>query len=139
MAGVHRQHMGLWVERHSKGALEVGAQGFDLWRESGLGLTFGPHQLVAKFGELGRLAFFPNDQLVAQHHFPALEFAPHMAVRQVQMLRCARNRAVLRHGLQQVHQRMAQQRPICHRRFVGAVGQAVVEINAMHKNSYVRK
>jgi len=68
-----------------------------------LGLALGPHELAAKFGEFGRLAFFPNDELVPEHIFPALEFSPDVAVGQLEITRGRRDGALLVDGLQQVH------------------------------------
>ena len=110
MAGVEHQHMGAVVKGHRQGALDVAAQGFDLRRQPGLGLPFGPQQLLAELGELGALAFFPDDEFAAQRLFGFLERAPDMAVRQTHMARRPRNRAVLAHRVQQVQQGVADQR-----------------------------
>ena len=84
VAGVKGHHVGAVVKRHRKGALQVGAQRFNLRCQAGLGLGLGPHQLVGKFGQARGLAFFPDDEFMAQHIFPALELAPDVAVRQLQ-------------------------------------------------------
>ena len=133
VACVERQHMGGRVERHCEGAFQVGAQGVDLGAQAGLRLAFGPHQLGAKFRQPRRLAFFPDDQLVAQFVLPALEFAPHVAVGQPQRAGRRRDRALRVHGLQQVDQRVADQG------FAGIAGECVVELDPMHGGTYRRE
>ena len=100
--------MGVSVKSDGECAFQVGTQGFELRRQARLRLAFGPHEFVTKLGQAGRLAFFPHDQFVAQHIFPALELAPHMAVRQTEFTCSGGDRAMLRHRLQQIHQGMTQ-------------------------------
>ena len=118
------------VESDRERALEVGTQGLDLRQQAGLHLTLGEQQLGAELGQARRLALLPQDQRLAEFELPALEFAPHVAVGQVQRARCRRDRTAFGHGLQQVEQRVADQR----RRGGGA--QSVVEADPMHFCSY---
>ena len=108
VAGVDRQQMAARVKGHRKGFLELGLQGADLGGQSGLCLSLGPQQLVGKFRQSGSLAFFPQDQRLAECLFPALEFAPDMAIGQLQNSGRTRNGAGLAHSLQRVHQGVAQ-------------------------------
>jgi len=87
-----------------KAALQFAAQRFNLRRQAGLGLAFGPHQLGAKFGQARGLAFFPHHQLIAQLFFPALEFAPDVAVRQPERRAPAEMEPLRADGLQQINQ-----------------------------------
>ena len=130
VAGVERQHMGGRVEGHREGALQVGAQGFDLRAQARLCLALGPHQLGAKLRQPRRLAFFPDDQLVAEFILPALELAPDVAVGQAERARRRRDRALRVHGLQQVDQRVA------HQRCAGVARECVVELDPMHGGTY---
>ena len=107
VAGEEREHVRCVVERDREGALQVGVQRLDLRREPRLRLALGPQQLVAEFGKPCRLALVPNDQRVSQLGFPALELAPDMAIGNAECFRGARDGAVFAHGMQQVHQRIA--------------------------------
>jgi len=130
MAGIEGEHMGMGVEGHGKCALQIGVQRGNLGRQARLGLAFGPQQLAAELAELRRLALAPDDQLAAQLVFPALEGAPDMAVRQVQRARGAGDGATLGHGLQQLGQRVADER----RARVPA--ECVMKLDPMHGSSY---
>jgi len=130
VAGVEREHVAAVVEGHGEGALQVGAQGFDLRGEPGLRLALGPEQLGAEFAELRRLALAPDDELAAQLVLPALERAPHMAVRQRQRPGGGGDGAVLCHGLQRVEQRVADER------VARVAAERVVELDPMHEFSY---
>ncbi len=110
VAGVEREHLDAVVEGLGVTALQFSAQGFDLRRQAGLRLAFGPHQLVAKVGQARVLALFPDQQFVAQLVLPALEFAPDVAVAQAQSAACAAGDGPLAaDGLQQVDQGVAHQ------------------------------
>ena len=98
-----------FVEGQGQGALQFGAQGFDLRCQPGLGQAFGPQQLVGKGRELGRLATFPDDQRLANRLLPFLEQPPHVAVGQVQLARGRRDGAFAAHRLQEVHELVADQ------------------------------
>ena len=108
VAGIDRQQMAARVKGHCEGFFQFGLQGADLWRQSGLRLAFGPQQFVGKFCQAASLAFFPQDQRLGQYLLPAFEFPPNMAIGQLQNTGRPRNRAGFTHGLQHVHQGVAQ-------------------------------
>ena len=110
MAGVQRQHVGVVVKAAGKSPLDVAAQGLDLRRQPGLRLAFGPQQLVPEFRQTCVLALVPHNQRPAQRHFPVLERAPHMAVRQAKRLAGLGDRALVSYSMQQVHPGVANQR-----------------------------
>ena len=107
VAGVEAQHVGAVVKGHREGAFQVGVQRLDLRGQPRLGLALGPEQLLAELRQARALAFLPDDEVAAQLRLPALELAPHVAVRQPQRLRSGRDGAVGLHRVEQVHQRVA--------------------------------
>ena len=84
VAGIQREQVHLGVKGHGKCALNFCHERFNRRCQAGLGLAFGPEQLAGKFGELGRHAFFPNDEVLVQALLPLFELTPHMAVRHAQ-------------------------------------------------------
>ena len=130
VAGVERGDLGGGVEGDGKGAFEFGLQGRDLRRQPCLGLAFGPEQLGGKRRQARRLALVPEHQRLAQLAFPALEFAPDVAVGQSQGARRSGDRALGVHRLQQVEQRVAY---ACR---TGGAGEGVVELEPMHGCAY---
>ena len=110
VAGVQAQHLGALVKHAGQGTFQLGAQGLDLRSQPGLGQALGPQQLVGKRGQAGGLPTVPQDEGLAHFNFPLFQLAPHMAIRQTQLPRCPRNGAALPGGLQQIKQRVAQQR-----------------------------
>jgi hypothetical protein len=108
VAGVHGEQVRAVVKGDRKSALDICAQGFDLWRQPCLGLALGPQEFGAKFGQARGLALVPTHQAVAQLQFPALEFAPGVAVRQAELPRRARDGAAGLHRVQQAQKGVVQ-------------------------------
>jgi len=108
VAGINREQVAAWVKRDGKGFFQLGVQSADLGGQPCLGLAFGPQQFVGKFAQSGGLAFFPQDQGLLEGLFPAFEFPPDVAVRQLQRFGGTGNRARFAHCLQHVHQGVAQ-------------------------------
>ena len=130
VAGMEGEHMRAFVEGHGEGALQVGAQGLDLRQQARLGLALGPQQLGAEVGQARGLALLPQDQGLAERGVPALELAPDMPIRQAELARGGRDRTLVADRLQQIEQRIADQR----RCSLGA--ERVVEADPMHFSSY---
>ena len=110
MAGKHGEHMLAAVQRLGQHALQLGAQGLDVWCQPGAGAFFSPQQAVSKRCQAGRLALRPGDQRLTHHVLPALEPAPDMAVTGAQRLGRMLDRAVRMHRAEQVKQRVVQRR-----------------------------
>ena len=132
MAGVQGDDVGFVVKGDGKAALQLGSQRLNLRRQPGLCLALGPHQFGAKFGQLGRLAFLPHHQLIAELLLPALELAPDMPVGQSQRPSAAGDGALRRYGLQQINERVA------HHGRAAVARQGVMELEPMHWSSYRR-
>ncbi len=133
VAGRHRDHAGAGVEGDREGLLQLAAQRLDLRRQPRLRAPLGPQQLLAEGRQQRRLAFHPDHQRLAELAFPALELAPDVAVRQLELSRGAADRAGVVHRGQQRHQRVVK---VALRRL--AAGQRVGEAHPMHVGSYGR-
>ena len=130
MARVHREHVRIGIERNGKCALQIGVQRGNLRGQPGLCLAFGPQQLGAELAQLRGLALAPGDKFAAQLVFPALERPPDMAIGKIQSACRAGNGAVFGHRLQQLRQRVADERIAC------VLAQGVVKLDPMHGCSY---
>ena len=106
VAGKQGQHVRAVVKGHRKDLLQPRLQGLDLRGQSGLRLSLGPQQLLAKGAQARGLATLPHHQASTEFGLPAFEFAPGMAIRLPQPPRRARDRALVAHGLQQIQQRV---------------------------------
>jgi len=104
------QHVRAVVEGEREGAFEVGVQRLDLRREPCLRLALGPQQLVAELRELRRATLLAADQRMTEQRFPAPEFAPDVAIGKAERARRRRDGAVFAHRVQQLHERIADQR-----------------------------
>ena len=92
-----------------KRAFEFGAQMLHLRPQPCLCQPLCHEQPLTKRAEQGRLATLPHDQFLAQLGLPMLELSPHVPVRQAEVPRRSRNRAVAAHCVQHIHHGVAQQ------------------------------